>query len=112
MNLIIPFLTFRSLNLSCCELVGVLQSGCLLVFWDALNVKFRPANSHFSLSSIAGAPAAGGQAGQCKPWSGPDHHREIHVPPQVQKGKMWPFVFFFEGDKGTDWNGKGQLRGL
>lgn len=42
--------------------------------------------SYFSYA--AGASAAGGQTGQCKPWSGPDHHREIHIPPQVQKGRM------------------------
>lgn len=34
-----------------------------------------------------GASAAGGQTGQRKPWSGPNHHWEIHFPPQVQKGR-------------------------
>lgn len=31
--------------------------------------------------SFIGASAAGGQTGQCKPWSSPNHHREIHFPP-------------------------------
>lgn len=38
-------------------------------------------------SCAAGAAAAGGQAGQREPGCRPEHHREIHLPPQVQEGE-------------------------
>jgi len=40
-----------------------------------------------SCSCAAGAAAAGGQAGQCEPGGCPEHHREVHLPPQVQEGE-------------------------
>lgn len=41
----------------------------------------------YRCSCAAGAAAAGGQAGQREPGCRPEHHREIHLPPQVQEGE-------------------------
>lgn len=41
----------------------------------------------YCFSCAAGAAAAGGQAGQREPGCSPKHHREVHLPPQVQEGE-------------------------
>lgn len=68
----------------------------------------------YCFSCAAGAAAAGGQAGQREPGCSPKHHREVHLPPQVQEGehpKPWHGCQHLSVGQGL-WAQSGQKEGL